>query len=350
MSLQKHRFVFLAVTILILTLSYLANRYAALPSPYLQATIDVYQPVTHVVFSPNQQYLLAATAQTATRSPQLLLWALPERVLLAAIPQDHAIASVSMSPDSRIVALLDATDTLTLYALDRHTHLTQRDRMQACAAHMYDQYYLSRTTFSPHGAEIAVLCRDRTIRMYHYDTKQLSTITLESSGLGIAYSNQQPFLGVLELTNRVTIWNAFTRTLEHTVALQQPSLVGRSLVWCPQGTFIATQATDSLQEWQVHSSQLVGTERFETYREVQAIHQQCTHVATTVFEVLPNSGVVKNNTIQITFRHPEYPTAILLQGHQDTVQSVDFSTDGHAVVSGSDDGTIRLWTITPDSD
>jgi WD40 repeat protein len=38
-------------------------------------------------------------------------------------------------------------------------------------------------------------------------------------------------------------------------------------------------------------------------------------------------------------------TVRVLRGHQDQVTALAFSRDGHLLASGSQDGTIRLWTV-----
>ena len=57
-------------------------------------------------------------------------------------------------------------------------------------------------------------------------------------------------------------------------------------------------------------------------------------------EVVSASG---DGTIRIT--NPKTHDARLLRGHTDDVQSVSISSDGELLVSGGDDGTVRLWNF-----
>src|SRR5215212_2672565 len=42
---------------------------------------------------------------------------------------------------------------------------------------------------------------------------------------------------------------------------------------------------------------------------------------------------------------PAADNAIILEGHQGSVLSVEFSADGSTLVSGSRDGTIKFWDV-----
>jgi WD40 repeat protein len=314
-------------------------------SSHLITTIEVQQPVSHVLMSPDQKRIIAAAEETQRLPPSLLIWDMQDQKVTARIPQEQGISGMSVSADSKTLAVIDKEDVLTVYDLGNAEAITQKVTLQACNTRVYNNYYVSRIAFNPHTSEVAIICRDGSIAIYNYITKNMQEIAPKTQAQGLAYSKEEPVLGLLELSNYVTLWDTVTQMNVETIPLHEPSLVGRIVVFCPNETVIATQSTGSLQEWTTNNQRLLAEEAFEIYTDIKAINQDCSQIATISFETLPNSSLIKNNNIQITFRGNSQRQPIILQGHRNKVRSIAFGYDGFSVVSGSEDGIIHLWNI-----
>ncbi|GAB4579201.1 MAG: hypothetical protein Fur0022_19390 [Anaerolineales bacterium] len=141
---------------------------------------------------------------------------------------------------------------------------------------------------------------------------------------------------------KVIVWDVLTERVLRTIQAYSGRV--RVIAWAPDGTTFATGGTDGqdndgfqyVRIWNARTGQLVRELQLPFGHEAQAL-------AWSPDGTLLASG---DSFGEVLLWNPKTGGLVgTMQGHQQAVVSLDWSRANNAIVSGSRDGTVRVWGI-----
>ncbi|MYF91008.1 MAG: T9SS type A sorting domain-containing protein [Gemmatimonadetes bacterium] len=149
--------------------------------------------------------------------------------------------------------------------------------------------------------------------------------------VSVAFSPYGTILASGSWDGMVKLWDMATNT--NTTTLEDDVGV-TSIAFSPDGTTLATASIHSIKLWDVATGTNIAT-LAGSFFESMAFSPDGKTLATASWKEIKLWDVpTRKNTAILT-----------LEGHTDAVYSVAFSPDGSTIVSGSEDGTVRLWDV-----
>ncbi|KAF8751847.1 Encoded by [Rhizoctonia solani] len=284
---------------------YDASTSKSLPFPF-----DAHQsPVQSIAFLPNSKHLV-----TGHESGELRVWSLQDGTATHSPPKIHniGITSIGFSP---------LGDKLVTGSYDRCVYIwdTENGYSNPCLLGTHNNW-VSFAAFSPDGTQVASCSGDRTVKM----------------------------------------WNALHSTSSHTSHSNALTKDVHSVAILPDGSRIATAGEDkAIYMFNTHDGtpalQPLVAHTDEINLVAFSLNGSCYPVH---FEGMKKAyGQSRSHPIASTFVSASEDKTIrmwdvgdgtltptdLVRTHDDEVKSAAFSPDGKHVVSGSDDGKIRIW-------
>lgn len=193
---------------------------------------------------------------------------------------DTKLSSVLYSPDNSTIACDDDRDTIHILEMESEAFL-----------HTFktpDKRSVNSYRYSPNGSTFAI-----------------------SNGL------------------EINVWNVKSGEIERTICGYAD--VVRDAVFSPDGKTIVS-LDDIVRIWDVTTNKLINTISAER--------------SVACFAYSPNGEILAcgtyDNTI-LLFETDTWQHSLTLEGHTDSVMSVEFSPDGKTLASGGNDNTIHLW-------
>ena len=269
----------------------------------------------------------------------------------------EARRDVSLSADGQLLA--SGSDDTTILLWDVATGALR----QTFPGHTER---VSSLCFSADGRLLASGSWDKTIRLWDVATgtslKTLGTpIGTLTASADLVYDNRMAFSPDGQMLARsaggVRLWNVATGTLLHTLTSQTGEIL--SVRFSPDGQTLASG--DGFSDW----TELGITEHTIRLWDVASGEPRKTitgHVGTVASlcwspdgQTLASGGGYSGGeppSPDYTVRVWDVTTGELrrtLIGHTGEILSVRFSADGQTLASGSADGTILLWDITPEA-
>ena len=266
-----------------------------------------------MAFSPDGQVLASQSHNTID------LWDLQTEALLDTITKDGISRGVSFSPDSQMIAAIDANGAVLLWDVKTKTLL-----------HTFIAARTISISFSPDSQMIAGTSRTD---VHLWDTKTgdiLQEFTGERRIDSISFSPDSQTLAIASRTD-VHLWDTKTGDI-----LQEFT---EGLVWdmafSPNGQVLAVGTLTGVRLWDAKTGKILQTLQENSAESV-------------VFS--PDGKTLAcSRSASATLWDTE--TGELLQelnGHTDSIYSVAFSPEGRTLASLSLDGTVLLWEIIPD--
>jgi serine/threonine-protein kinase len=206
---------------------------------------------------------------------------------------------------------------------------------------------MNHLAFSPDGKRLATVSLDGSCKVWDPDKWQ-EVRSLPGNGQAfdaVAWSRDGKLLAAGDDRNdgRVVIWNADTYEVLHTLKTPGKGL----LAFTPDGHTLLTARHDcSRGERHGFTRWNVATAAQEKSCELPSSGGTCVY-----FRLSPDGGTVfvaQHDAVDNQLRAYDATTGqelIPRQGHSGAVLSVAFSPNGRTLVSGSSDGTARLWDL-----
>ncbi|MEB3292744.1 MAG: NB-ARC domain-containing protein [Synechococcales bacterium] len=245
------------------------------------------------------------------------------------------VLSVACHPQEPIIA----------YGDDRGwVHLWQTSTGQQIQSFLAHPHWIFSLQFSPDGAAIACGSLDRTVSVWDWQTgTQLQHFAFHTEGVGaIAFHPQAT------ATQGLLTSSGSDQTI-HLIDLQtgqlQQVLTGHqdivpTIAFAPNGKWVASGSLDQhLKLWEIATGTCLQTWHCETPIHAIAFAPERLQHSDDETPWIAIAGEHSEITI-LNYQTGEFIT--LLSGHRDRVWSLALTHQGQ-LMSGSDDGTIRLW-------
>jgi WD40 repeat protein len=293
--------------------------------------------VTAVGFLPGGKIAFSAGKDNVVR-----LWDLESRKQVAVLPHAVNVAGAACSPDGRWMATSteDKSNPLFLWDLAAH-EATQRLLTNAwlrpnSLAFSPDSHLLAFADVYT-GVHVWSLATHEDIAIlpaYHHWLASWG-VAFSPDGQTLAYSqNEAGDIALWDVRNRAVVRQFKGHTWYVT-----------SLAFTPDGQFVVSGSADrTVKLWDVAA----GTERatFTNYNLGHGVHDVSSVRLSPGGKMMATaaSGGGQRITIQ---QVPGGKEIIRYRGHQNFVTDMAFSPDECTLISGSLDGTVRLWDLTP---
>jgi WD40 repeat protein len=230
------------------------------------------------------------------------------------------ISDVKFSPDGQIIAIVSRDKFVRIFsASGKLLHTLQNQQGE-----------VKNVVFSPDGKIIASARGDKNIKLWDNTGKLINTLSgHQSSVSALAFSPDGTNIVSSSTDGTIRLWDTSGKTLKIFLGHNGDVL---DLAFSPDGHSIVSGGADgTIRLWDTSLSSFDG-------------HQG--EVTKVVFS--PNGQTIasasNDKTIKLWNIHGDL--FYTLQGHQGGVTDVVFSPDGQTIASTSNDKTVKLWSIS----
>ena len=280
--------------------------------------------VWSVAFSPDGQ-----TLASGSWDQTIQLWD-PQTEQLKATLTGHTtdINSIAFSPDGQTLASGSAGKTVHLWnAQTGKLKRTLREHAELIAS----------IAFSPDGQTLASGSADKTIRLWNTRTGKYKIIhTGQERITSIAFSPDGKTLASGSADQTIRLWNTQTGKLKRTLTGHTRWVL--QVTFSPDGKTLASSSSDgTIRLWNTPNGKLkktlTGYGKWVNSVAFSPDGQTLACGGYNIIHLLDMQTGEYKNTLETDTGH---------------TLSIAFSPDGTTLASGGEDGTVRLWELTPD--
>jgi WD40 repeat protein len=206
------------------------------------------------------------------------------------------VSELAFSPDGQWLASTGYDNTLRLWKIDLNERFFLWHAIKAKPVHVLTNVHsgwVCSIAFRPDGQQIASAGEDGTVKIWQTDQGKLLKTLQGHEGMvkAVAFSPTGRKVASSATDKTIKIWDTAKGTLLQTIAIGSEA---NGLVFSRSGQIVASAQTDcNIRLWQVSNGQQVG----------------------------------------------------ILTGHSDIVHAIALNPDGTSLISGSEDKTVKLWSV-----
>ncbi|MFK8186476.1 MAG: hypothetical protein AB8B99_24120 [Phormidesmis sp.] len=286
-------------------------RLAGPPEPMCRAHVGI---VWSACWHPKKDWVLSAGGDNTIK-----LWHASGELLRSMEGHKKGVHSLAWHPQGDSFASASADGTLRLWS----------DLGEPTGTLVGHAASVWQVCYSPDGTLLASVSSDRTLRLWTSSGDLLNTFSGHTDTIWhVGFSPDGQHLITASEDNTLRLWHVTQGLLQ---TLQGPAQGHDGGVWCaafsPGGEYVASGGADGIVRlWTVtHQGQQSQQQQSQQHPEQQQQFQQQPKQQQLYIEQTP----------------------IILKGHRDWVRGLSFSDDGEFLASSSDDGTVRLWALSP---
>ena len=294
-------------------------------SARLQGTVDQGGPVSAAMFSTNGKRLL-----TAGRDGTARLWRTADRSELRRFSAGGAVRFASLAQGGRIAVTLTEAGRVRVWST-RDGRLVRAFRTRGVP-------FPKLAAVDRDGTLLAVAGQDRRAPVYSLATGRRAYV-LEQNGFMRSVTFRRDGRRILTsgYEGRARIWDARSGRLLRELRGPDKSALGEA-VFSNDGAHIAAAGNDgTVRIWETATGDPIGIAVGHAY--------QVTHVAFDPTGMTVVSGS-SDGTAKVWSREGRLNS--LLSGPGEPITMLDFSPDGGSVLTASADGKVRIWNPSAD--
>ncbi|MEH2282240.1 MAG: hypothetical protein V7K90_13070 [Nostoc sp.] len=249
------------------------------------------QKITSISFSPDSHNFVSGSEDKTIK-----LWSLEGKEIQKFFGHTEEITSVSFSPDGQKIVSGSKDWMVKMWSLDGR-------EIQKFDSHNGS---ITSVSFSPDGKEIVSASEDKTIKLWNLNGKEIKTI-----------NNNERITNVSFVANTQAI---ISLSGDFPTAIK---------LWRRDGTLVATKYI-----------RFKGNGMGSAYPNLINLSPNG-QILASIFE--------SNNFVQIQpwniQRSGNTNILLKLEGHKNNITSMSFSSDSKLLASGSEDKTVKLWSV-----
>lgn len=240
------------------------------------------------------------------------------------VTQPHPFSSTASAPEQSLNYPPPLPSWSHLYALAGHAD------------------WVSSLTMSPDGQTLVSGSYDRTIKLWHLDTGELTqTLSEHSKGvLCLAMSPNGQILASGSFDETIKLWHPDTGKLIDTLTRHRGSV--RSLAIAPDGqTLISGSFDKTIKLWRLDTGEFLGN-LTENAGLVSAI------ALTPDGQMVASGGrdgIITLRRLDTIGRGTQPDFTLTLTNNLSSISSLAISPDGKIVAAGCTDGNVKLWHL-----
>lgn len=278
--------------------------------------------VTSVSFSPKGQRVISGS-----KDKTLILWSLDGKKIATFKGHENEITIVRFSPNGKLIASGSADKTVKIWSLDGKVITTFKGHKDS----------ITSLSFSPDSQKVVSGSADGTIKLWSLDNKEIArfkgheysitSVSFSPDGKLIASSSADQSVKISSLDGKeIKTWNLDSVT---------------NVSFSPDGKLIASSNHAGVTLWRRDGS------LFKTLRNNTAENQSLSFSRDGQTIAVASPGGSGDNKIRVDISQIDTKdkASFALTGHKNQVTSVSFSPNLQMLVSGSQDNTVKIWSL-----